>query len=265
MNKKMEFPRGAVLSVTLFAIHQNQNLCTWYIPSPYFLLKGVSLPVMPSVKFPGFIFDSQLSWEPHIWQLQHSEKPRSILRVLTRSSWGLCCSSCSVTYSIWKLTVAVSSTVMLQSQNYPFYAPSTLLESGFWMGLHLCSCVPWFILYPHYLFYSAVFSPNLHYMYEMNLTASWPVGLYIQKLLESHCVNVPQVVSYQHLFSTMASSQPTSVVCLVQHGKSRISALLNRQYFTEMASTYTNCTAIYSDGSLVNRVTYCLCLQWACV
>lgn len=88
-------------------IYPPSNLC----------LKSIRPPLVPSVRFLGLIFDSKLSGEPHLPQLLLKwEKTLKILNVLSKSMWG---EDWTVLCRLYR-TVAVLTTVLLPSRNYPF-------------------------------------------------------------------------------------------------------------------------------------------------
>jgi len=56
---------------------------------PELFLYGTFIPVLQEVKFLGLIFDSRLSFLPHIRYLKNkSTKALSLIRVLAHTSWG---------------------------------------------------------------------------------------------------------------------------------------------------------------------------------
>jgi hypothetical protein len=151
---------------------------------------------MPSVKFLGLIFDSKVSWEPHIWQLRlMCEKTFSILKVFSGSSWGR-----DRTVLLWLHYAVIHSKIDYIRFIYssasksklsildPIYSAgichatgtihtscltSIYAESGEPFHLHsdllLCSYSAELRAHPHHPSYSVVFCPKLHYRYRMNL------------------------------------------------------------------------------------------------
>ena len=58
-------------------------------PEPQFSLGGVQIPVRSEVKYLGLIFDSKLTWMPHLRNLKNRcSKAMDILRVVSRQKWG---------------------------------------------------------------------------------------------------------------------------------------------------------------------------------
>ncbi|GFT64107.1 probable RNA-directed DNA polymerase from transposon X-element [Trichonephila clavipes] len=58
-------------------------------PDPEICIRDVQIPVVPDVRFLGVIFDSRLTFLPHILQLRkRCEKSLNFLKVLSNTSWG---------------------------------------------------------------------------------------------------------------------------------------------------------------------------------
>jgi len=78
-----------------FKFSPSKTLCIHFCklckphPEPTLLLNGTSVPVVEETKFLGVVFDSKLSFIPHIKHLKDKyTKALNLLRVLAHTSWG---------------------------------------------------------------------------------------------------------------------------------------------------------------------------------
>jgi hypothetical protein len=116
---------------------------------------------------------------------------------------------------IWLATGVVCISCLIS-----IYIEWGVLPLYFWRDLLLCSYAIRFVVYLHHLSYSAVFTLNLHYRYEISLIMSRPVGIHFQQWLESLCVNLHELCpTYMFLFSLWCLPQPSCDLTLVKHGK----------------------------------------------
>ncbi|GFX46516.1 putative RNA-directed DNA polymerase from transposon X-element [Trichonephila clavipes] len=89
-------PQGSVLSVTLFNIHMSNILHQLppsvkrnLHPDPSIHIGNIQIPVVSEVRFLGVIFDSKLTFHPHVLYLRKKcERSLNILKVLSNTLWG---------------------------------------------------------------------------------------------------------------------------------------------------------------------------------
>jgi hypothetical protein len=110
------------------------------------------------------------------------------------------------------------------------YAESGDHPENFRRNLLLCGYAAKLTTQPHHPSYRAVFKPTLRNRYELNVTASRPVGVRFSKLLQLLNIRLPQIIPCKLSNSTMGIIRPTCNLPLLRHTKGT-SASTYRQVF----------------------------------
>ena len=93
--QEMGVPQGCILSVTLFSIKINSIVnainpgveCSLYVDD--FVICKIRIHVVTEFKFLGVIFDTKLTFLPHINALKKKcKKALNLLKVVAHSEWG---------------------------------------------------------------------------------------------------------------------------------------------------------------------------------
>jgi hypothetical protein len=249
-------------------------------------LNNHALPVVPSAKFLGLVFDSTLSWEPHLRQLRAScERSQNILRVLSGVSWG---GNRTVMLRLYRslvrskldygsfiygsateaklrildpvhhTSIRLATGAFRTSPVVSLYAESGELSLSVRRILLLCRYASKLTAHIHHPSYNAFFRPAFRNHFERNTTAPRHAGLRFQQLLSDLHVSLPTVVPHKQMFiPPWLLLKATFDFSLTKYGKSTVRAELFRRLFAEVTSKYPEHTHIFTDGSVNQGSTGC--------
>lgn len=245
---------------------------------PQLNIKGVPIECKPTIKFLGLIFDSKLTWGPHIQDLAtRCKKAINILRCMANINWG---SDREILLSLYKSMIL--SRMDYGSAVYSSARISRLrvLESVHGMGIKLATgafrtsplialcCdggIPplrfrrqQFLLsyaagiwaQPTHSNYPILFEEAALEVYENHPTITRPAGVRLKEILAAHNEELPRVWS-----KGVSEVPPWRIItpnCRLECttlGKREANKRLLQTTFSNILSEYPNFEVIYTDGS----------------
>jgi hypothetical protein len=165
-------------------------------------------------------------------------------------------SKLSIINPIHNTGIRLATGVYRTSRLDSLYAECGEPPLNFRWNLLLCDYVSKLATQPHRPSHGAIFCPILRNRYELNITASRPVGVRFHQLLRQLDICLPNIIPFR--FSRIAPweiTRPTCDLRLVSLVSGATSPLTYRRCFTELLSAYQDHMAVYADGSFVHKST----------
>ena len=245
---------------------------------PELYLNGTQIPIIGEAKFLGLLFDSKLSFIPHITSLKsRCTKSLDLIKVLSNTTWG---ADRKVLLRLYR--ALIRSKLDYGCIVYGSARPSYIkrLDTVHNQGLRLClgafRTSPVQSLYVEanepplgmrrtrlslqYCVklmsnevnpaYSAVFQSDFVATYEAKERAIKPLGLRIERHLDEVGFHTHVIAPYTVMKTPpWKLIEPTVCFDLCKYKKSETDPTLYRLYYSELLESFTDYTPIFTDGS----------------
>ena len=274
-----------------FTFSQNKTVAMHFCPDkkcpdPELTLYKKPIEFVKETKFLGLIWDSKLTFEPHIRNLKaRCYKAMNILKVLATTGWGADSTTMMKLYrSLIRSKIDYGSIVYGSAANSVLDKLDPAHNQGIRLSLGAFCSSPVESLYveanepplqirrdklllqyvtklsanPNNPAYDAVFHPKYRGLYKAKASATNPLGIYAEQLLDKAEIDTSKIAIYTVPEVPVWDSEPVIVdFALTEFSKSSTSSQVFNAAFNELKEKYKGYCELYTDGSKHNSDVAC--------
>ena len=247
-------------------------------PHPDLYLYGNPIKIVEETKFLGLLFDSKLTFLPHIKMLKSKcLKALDILKVVSSTDWG---ADKGILINLYRSLVRSKldyGSIVYGSARKSYIQ---ILDAVHHQGLRLClgafKTSPVESLYaeanepslanrriklglqyatklkahPDNPAYSCVFNPQYEHIFEKHVNKIPPFGIRIKPHLQALNIDLDTIASVEvPKCPPWELPKPKFIFDLRKHKKTDTNPLIIQQHFAEIKSNYPDYSTVYTDGS----------------
>ena len=247
-----------------FTISKNKTVAMHFCPDkkcmdPVLKLDNDPIQFVKEAKFLGLIWDTKLTFEPHIKYLKaRCQKSLNILKVLSRTEWGADRTTLLKLYRSlvrskldYGCLVYGSASKTALAKLDPVHNQGLRLSLGAFRLLALQYAIK-LKANPGNPAYDVVFNPKYQNLYANKDSATDSFGIYCKKLLKEAKIDVGEIAINSFPDIPIWDSEPVTVdFTLSEFDKSSTSSTVFKSRFNEVKQKYLDFCHIYTDGSKV--------------
>ena len=259
-------------------------------PDPVLDIYGSPIPVVEEAKFLGLQFDKKLSFIPHIKALKAKcLKALDVLKVLSSTNWvGDRSVLLNLYRSLVRLKFDCGSIVYGFARKSYLKCLDTIRHQGLRLTLGAFRTSPVESLYAELnepsLYtrreklslqyttklaanlenpaHNCVFNPKYERFYNNTPSATKPLGLRIQPLLEQANISIKNVQPFSLPSKEPWTQNPPKIILdLHKNKKSEVDSHIFKNEFLEIKSAYKHYISIYTDGSKQDEKVACIVIS----
>ena len=268
-----------------FTISKNKTVAMHFCPDkrcmdPVLKLGGDPIQFVKEAKFLGLIWDTKLTFEPHIKYLKaRCQKALNILKVLSRTEWGADQTTLLKLYrSLVRSKLDYGCIVYGSASDKALAKLDPVHNQGLRLSLGAFRSSPVESLYveaheppleirrhklslqyilklkanPQNPAYRVVFYPNHRDLYANKAKVTDSFGLYCKRLLKAANIDIKEIDVNSIPVNPIWDSKPITVdFTLSEFDKSSTSSTVFKSRFNELKEKYSDFCEIYTDGSKV--------------
>ena len=268
-----------------FTISKNKTVAMHFCPDkkcmdPVLKLDNDPIQFVKEAKFLGLIWDTKLTFEPHIKYLKaRCQKSLNILKVLSRTEWGADQTTLLKLYrSLVRSKSDYGCLVYGSASKTALAKLDHVHDQGLRLSLGAFRSSPVESLYveahepplkirreklalqyilklkanPGNPAYDVVFNPKYQILYADKESATDSFGIYRKKLLKKAKIDIGEIAIYSIPDVPIWDSEPVTVdFTLSEFDKSSTSSTVFKSRFNEVKQKYLDFCHIYTDGSKV--------------
>jgi ribonuclease HI len=241
-------------------------------------MDGQYLPKVDTLRLLGLLFDSKLSWRPHLEDLKRrSHQALNILRVISRKSWGadrktmlqlygalvrskldygcMVYNSARPSYirildPIQNCGLRLAMGAFRSSPALSLYAESGELPLWSRRNLLTCNYIASLRGKPDHTTYDCVFKPQHQQKYENCSRATRPVAIRAKEFCERMEIAAPQIYRIGPMVvPPWLIPRPNINMTLTNNKKAETDAQLYKTLYLEQVDRYPGFTLLFTDGS----------------
>ena len=246
---------------------------------PVLKLDNDPIQFVKEAKFLGLIWDTKLTFEPHIKYLKaRCQKALNVLKVLSRTEWGADQTTLLKLYrSLVRSKLDYGCLVYGSASKTALAKLDPVHNQGLRLSLGAFRSSPVESLYVEaheppleirreklalqYILklkanpaYDVVFNPKYQFLYADKESATDSFGIHCKKLLKKAKIDVGEIAINSIPDVPIWDSEPVTVdFTLSEFDKSSTSSTVFKSRFNEVKQKYLNFCHIYTDGSKVER------------
>ena len=256
---------------------------------PQIYLKETAIQCLPEIKFLGIIFDSKLTWSPHIESvIVKCKKALNIIKCLSGTKWGAdrdilislykslvlsridygCIAYSSARYSILKkldtvhhLGIRYATGAFPTSPVSSLYCESSIPPLRLRREQLLLKYVSRIRAQPAHNNYNILFNARQHQEYINRPTVTRPSDIRAREILIKYNITLPRVFPVSHgEYPPWIIPQIKIRLDLSINRKDETPPIIYRTHFMAILSEYHDALVIYTDGSKTENGTGCAIL-----